>query len=266
MDRYDLYELCVQGVEALVPFLVAVHGGQPQRLAEDFCGTAALSRHWCMTVHGGTAVGCDLDPEPLARARRDAPAGLTLIERDVLGDVLSPESSLSEGAPADARADLVFVGNFSIGEIHDRADLIAYLRRARARLASGGVFVCDLYGGEGSLRIGHVHRDHRAPDGSRIRYTWEQRTVDPTCGMVTNALHFRIDRGGIITGEWHDAFVYRWRLWTLPELRDAMREAGLIRTAIYAKLDQRRDGQPVPVTDPDQLDEQFIVLLAAWPG
>jgi len=57
MDRYDLYELCVQGVEALVPFLAELHGDQPQRLAEDFCGSAALSRHWCETIRGGTAVG-----------------------------------------------------------------------------------------------------------------------------------------------------------------------------------------------------------------
>lgn len=258
MDRYDLYELCVQGVEVLVPFLASLHSDQPRTLAEDFCGTAALSRHWCRSIPDARAVAVDIDPEPLARARLYAPDALTLIEHDLLARALP--------AGLDP-ADLVFVGNFSIGEIHDRDDLVAYLRRSRARLAPSGLFVCDLYTGASALRTGHVHRDHRAPDSSRVRYTWQQRSVDLVSGLVTNALHFRVDRGGVITDELHDAFVYRWRLWSIPELRDALAQAGLTNTQVYAKLDAAPGSPPTPISDADlDHDELTVVLIAAWPG
>ena len=39
-------------------------------------------------------------------------------------------------------------------------------------------------------------------------------------------MHFRVERDGCIIQEETDAFVYRWRLWSVPELRDAMREGG----------------------------------------
>lgn len=262
MDRYDLYELCVQSVEVLVPYLVSLHANQPRTLAEDFCGTAALSRHWCRSIPSARAIAIDADPEPLARARPDAPDTLTLIEHDLLAGALP--------AGLDP-ADLVFVGNFSIGEIHDRSALVAYLRRSHARLAPDGLFVCDLYTGVGALRTGQVHRDHRAPDGSRVRYTWQQRSVDLVSGLVTNALHMRVDRSGVITDELHDAFVYRWRLWSIPELRDALAEAGFARVEVYPKLDATPGSPPTPIADaqPDGAvtdDELAAVHIAAWPG
>jgi hypothetical protein len=139
----------------------------------------------------------------------------------------------------------------------------------QAAHATGSVFLCDTYAGESAFLIGHVHRNHPAPDGRLIRYTWEQRDADPLTGMVTNAIHFRVSKGGVIEQEVNDAFVYRWRLWSVPELRDAMLEAGFATTEVYAKVADAIDDEGnvyIQPADPAELDDSFIVLVAARTG
>jgi len=254
-DTHELYELCVQSPDHLVPLLRAVHGNHPSVLGEDFCGTAALSREWVRTVPGAGAIAVDADPEPLRRARGGE--GLEVI----LGDVVDATD------PGRHAVDILFAGNFSIGYWHTRADLLGYLRYARARCRAGGVFVCDTYGGESAFLTGSVIRDHRAPDGRIVRYTWEQREADPLTGMVTDVLHFQVIRSGVIEEEYPDAFVYRWRLWSVPELREAMLEAGFADTEVYAQhpdaVDEAGHAHVLPVTDPGELDDSFIVLVCA---
>ena len=265
MDIHELYELCVQSPDHMVPLLIAIHAGSPAILAEDFAGTGALCRAWCAASPGRRAVAVDLDPAVLARAA--AQAGVEVVPGDVR----------SASDPARHAGDIVFAGNFSIGYMHTRADLMAYMRHAADRLRPGGVLVIDTYGGESAFRLGSVERTHPVPAeahppvpaGSRIVYTWEQREADPLTGMVTDVLHFRLERGEgrdrEILREWPEAFVYPWRLWSVPELRDAMREAGLARTDVYATLPDAVDAEGnayiQPVTAED-LDDSFIVLVA----
>lgn len=251
LDKYACYEACVQSPADLVPLLRAIHGADPRVLAEDFAGTAALSLAWVERVDGGRAIATDHDPAPLGRH----PGHARVLRRvcDVLdaGDV----------------ADVLFVGNFSIGYHHTRADLLAYLRHARGRLEAGGSLVCDTYGGESAFLTGAVHRLHPGPGATTIRYTWEQRAADPLTGRVLDVLSFRVERAGTIVQELPDAFVYDWRLWSVPELRDAMIEAGFTTTEVYAKLpdavDDAGNAFAEPVTEPEDLDDSFIVLVAA---
>lgn len=251
MDCHDLYERCVQSPVHLVPILRAVHGDDPKVLGEDFAGTAALSCQWVQDVPDGRAIAIDLDADALRRHGQDA--RITRVAADVRS--------------AAGEVDVLFVGNFSIGYMHTRGELVAYLRHVRARLGPGGVLVCDTYGGESAFLTGHVHRYHNLPDGRRVRYTWEQRFADPLTGMVTDVLHFRIEKGGVIEDEFPDAFVYEWRLWAVPELRDAMTEAGFARTEVFQKLPDAEDEEGniyiEPVRDPEELEDSFIVLVAA---
>jgi len=226
-DRHDLYERSVQSPDKVVAFLRAIHGSSPAALGEDFCGTASVSRAWVRLVPDGTAVAVDLDASVLERARDAASAGR--VER-IQGDAREAAD------PARHAADVIFVGNFSIGEIHERADLVRYLARSRERLRKGGVFVCDTYGGASAFRVGAIERSHWIEGGVRIRYVWEQREADPFTGRVVCAMHFRLERGGEIFHAIEDAFVYRWRLWSVPELRDAMVEAGFAWTEVRSEL------------------------------
>src|SRR5438105_11527743 len=93
-DRYALYEAAVQGVDQDLDLFERVYRGlrgRPfRRLREDFCGTAQLACAWALRDPGHRAWAVDLDPEPLAWARRvhlpvmrAAARRVTLIRRDV---------------------------------------------------------------------------------------------------------------------------------------------------------------------------------------
>lgn len=276
LDRWSLYERCVQASEDLVPVLRAIHRdaptgaaepGPPRHLGEDFAGSAALSRAWTALVPNGTAVALDRDPGAVDAARRrlsEASAARTDL---VVGDVLDPPDG-----PATRPVDVVYAGNFSIGELHDRAALVTWLRRARARVAdANGIVVCDLYGGETAFVTGVAERDLPGPDDTEILYEWEQRRADPLTGRVLDVVHFTLRRDGALVHESRDAFTYDWRLWGVPELRDAMVEAGFRSTECRPRVPDAIDDDGrvlVPVLEwpdapdaPPPLDDSYEVLV-----
>ena len=247
MDRYDCYELCVQSPRHVTGFLRAVHGADPRVLREDFCGTAAISRRWVMEGRKAgldcRAVGVDLDAEVLARAERE------VAEAD-MSAWLRLERLDAVRATVEARdaCDVVFVGNFSIGYIHERGLLVKYLENSRRRLEmggggwGGGIFVCDIYGAgaKGAANAwteSGFTRKHPSRGRELVHYSWEHRDADPITGMVTNAIHFRVELDGEVIAEMRDAFEYRWRLWSVPELREALVEAGFNSTEVHQEID-----------------------------
>lgn len=255
MDRHDLYELCVQSPRDLVGIIAGIHGGACTVLGEDFAGTAALSHQWVESDTKRRAVAIDLDAEALARH------GVHARVRKIVGDVHRV------GLDRLPKCDAIFVGNFSIGYMHERKALVRYLRRCRGRLRRGGVFICDTYGGASTFLTGQVRREHWTPDGRRVVYTWEQREADPIRGRVLNAMHFQVDRDGDVEARVADAFVYDWRVWSIPELADAMGEAGFKAVEVYDKAPSAVDGDGaihmLPVEDGAELEESFIVCVAA---
>ena len=255
LDRHKLYELCVQSPPELVPQLVAIHGGTPRVLGEDFCGTAAISVEWTRHVDGGRAIAVDRDAESLARIQRcDA---IEVVAGDVVGDTDATRHA----------ADVIWAGNFSIGELHTRSDLLAYLGHTRSRLEPGGLFVCDVYGGESAFVTGSFDVEHPLPDGRVVVYTWEQRSADPLTGRVRNAMHFEIRRDGAVERTLRDAFTYDWRLWSVPELRDALAEAGFATTEIYPRTPDAVDGEGAVYVRPlEEVDDSFDVIIAARAG
>lgn len=242
-SRHDLYERCVQCPDALVPFLISLHAHSPRLLAEDFCGSAALSREWLRAIPNASAHACDIDPDMLAAARERCPsASLHLSHANALDATHPP-------------ADILFVGNYSIGYFHDRATLLRYLTHARVRLASSGIFVCDTYGGESAFRPGAIQRLIPLDEHTRVRYTWEHRDANAFTAMVTNAIHFRIERDGQVIHELTDAFIYHWRLWSVPELTDALSDAG------FARVEVRETLAPASADAPSS--DSFAVTLTA---
>lgn len=266
---FALYESCVQNPDLAVKLLRGIHAASPRILAEDFCGTAALSRAWARAIPGARAIAADIDPAPLKRAKANIAKGRNAASRlSVAKRVRILRANVLTSVPlAKLRADVLFVGNFSIGEIHDRATLVRYLARSRNRLLPGGVFVCDIYAGESAFREGTTQREHILSDATRVKYTWEQRSADPFTARVENALHFRVFKGTELVQDLRDAFVYHWRLWSIPELRDAMLEAGFDRVDVYAQLPDAEDSDgnvyASPVEDPAELGPSFIVCVAA---
>ncbi len=233
INRYDLYELAAQSPAHQARFLGALHAagtdpgaGPPARvLAEDFAGPASIARAWLDLADDHRAIAVDIDPEPLdhaqhrlARARGGAVlTRLTIFNTDALS--------------AKYRADIIAALNFSVCEIHSRPALLTYLRHALLRLEARAILVVDTYAGATALLPGSTSQAIETDDGP-VTYTWEQRHADPLTGLVTNAMHFTLPDGA----EVRDAFVYHWRLWTVPEIRDAMRDAGFRSTEVHTTL------------------------------
>lgn len=264
---YDFYELCVTEPSRLIPFLLAAHGAKPRTLREDFSGSAALARAWAASHPSRRAVAVDLDPAPLKRAKARR---VRTIEADA--------------ETCRAKADIIAATNFPIGYQHTRRDLLRYLRAVRASLNRRGIFVCDLYGGRDALVPGKIIQLLRAPkrapwSGELVEYTFEQRVANPVTGRVVDALHFKAWPASTRTPkrpgakqpspaiDLTDAFVYDWRLWTLPELHDALGEAGFNRIDVHSRLGDAMDGEGNvflnPVCEADDLDENWVVYIVA---
>jgi hypothetical protein len=80
---------------------------------------------------------------------------------------------------------------------------------------------------------------------------------------VLNALHFQVETtDGEIVARYTDAFTYDWRLWSVPELREAMREAEFERTEVHDSLEVL----PRAVSDPSELKEDGVVCVVGRVG
>ncbi|MEI7656956.1 MAG: hypothetical protein WCK33_02695 [Phycisphaerae bacterium] len=248
-DPLDLYEHAVQSPAELAIFLVAIHGREPTRLREDFGGTGAVARAFLHAAPGRHAMVVDIDPAPLARCR-DIP-GLRTLAADA--------TRLDDAEPVD----IIFVGNFSLGYVEGRRRLARYLESSRRRLAPGGLFACDMYGGPGAWRLGGMARRIPLPDGSILHYWWEHEAADPITGLVRNAISFRIETAGEIVEEHPRAFVYRWRLRSLPELRDLLLEAGFGDIEVRLRTEIEPDGRPSPPASSRELGDDWTALITA---
>ena len=276
LDRFDCYELCVQSPRHVSAFLRGVHANNPVVLREDFCGTAALSQRWLEDAarlgEPACAIAVDLDEEVITRARR-APQSPPPSQREGAGGWVGSSLQLlhadsTKPTNPDPGCDIVFVGNFSIGYLHTRRELIDYLALSRSRLArgnagfGGGVFVCDTYGGASAFQLGSLTRRHPSRGREIIHYHWQHEEADPLTSMVTNSISFRVEIDGEIVQQLPRAFVYRWRLWSIAELREAMTEAGFASTEVYTDCNIAPGQAPRPVT-PTELGPDWIALITA---
>ncbi|MBL8861831.1 MAG: class I SAM-dependent methyltransferase [Planctomycetes bacterium] len=230
-DKFELYQLAVQSPEADLAF-VARHyrrerGREPLHLREDFCGTALLSATWVKGRKDRTAEGFDLDGKTLAwgRAHNLAPLGaaaqrVTLHRRDVR-------------ERGDRPADIRLAQNFSWSVFKTRAELGGYFRRARQGLAAGGLFALDIYGGTEATE--ELEEQRRIEGG--FTYVWEQARFLPGTNDYTCHIHFRFRDGSRM----RHAFTYEWRLWSVPEVRELLHEAGFRDVRAYFEQSNQDD-------------------------
>ncbi len=233
-DRHRLYEESVQEVEADVSLIDRLfkkrYGRSPRILREDFCGTAAMCCEW-VRVHGDNrAIGIDIEPEVLEWCRTNHFPKLDADQRERvdlrLADVLEDET---------AGVDATCAFNFSYFCFQTRDLLLHYLRRAYASLGDEGLFVIDLYGGADAQRIMTETREQEGFD-----YVWDQHVFDPVSNHVINYIHFEFPDGS----EMRRAFTYDWRLWSIPELRDLLAEAGFSESEVYWEGTDRKTNEP----------------------
>lgn len=270
-DRHALYQRAVQEPDCELDFVEKVfrHAGlaRPTFIREDFCGTALNSRTWVQRRAGNRAVGVDIEASlvgPRGRGTLDAQrelndeqcSRLTLVCDDVRSERLVREAGTGE------RPEAVLALNFSYWIFSTRADLLAYFRAVRAALGPTGRFVLDFFGGSDCLR--EMQERRRIPSVKRdggFTYVWDQQLYDPVSGRYRCTIGFEFPDGTAL----RDAFVYSWRLWTLPELRDLLAEAGFARVDVWTEGDDSRgNGDGVwRIRTRNPADRSFLAYVVA---
>ncbi|MDX1500552.1 MAG: class I SAM-dependent methyltransferase, partial [Woeseiaceae bacterium] len=222
-DIHELYEESVQNVENEVEFLAQtfaeVTGRTGYSLREDFCGTASLACQWVRQGEEYTAIGVDIDPSVLewGRANRVGrlepaeQARVRLYESDVL-DVETP------------RVDMLAAFNFSYWIFEERRQMLNYLRRCREALVEDGLLFLDMFGGSEAFEETREKTKH---DG--FTYVWDQAKFHPVTNHMQCYIHFKFPDGSKIKR----AFSYHWRLWSMPEVRELLAEAGFSKSTVY---------------------------------
>ena len=219
-DKHVLYQLAVQAPETDSKFFARhfkkVSGRDMRVFREDFCGTAILSCHVVKNHRENRAIGVDLHRPTLDWGRKHNLPMLTEEQRSRLelieGDVLNTNKP---------KADLIAALNFSYCIFKSRELLRAYFENAFKSLKPGGMLILDSWGGSETQTEQEEERDVDE-DGYQFTYVWDQHKFDPITYHSTCKIHFEFEDGSRMK----NAFVYDWRLWTLPEMRELMEDAG----------------------------------------
>lgn len=224
-DRHALYQMAVQDPEMEVDLLTEkyteLRGRKPLSLREDFCGTGFLAVQWCKSDPERSAVGVDLCEETLAWGKQHnvEPAGEAVAKRVELikGDVLN--------TPTEP-VDLACGFNFSYNGFKTRDELRDYFKAARANLKDDGILVLDVYGGTEALDALEEDRELEEED---VTYIWEQEKFNPITHDTVCSIHFEFPDGSRLDRAFH----YQWRLWSLPEIRELLTEAGFSKVRVF---------------------------------
>lgn len=244
-DPYVLYQESVQDVEAEIDFVEETWAELRRRpaelLREDFCGTAITACEWVRRDESHYAVGVDVDEDVLrwgelnniSQLDVEQQARITLLHEDVLDVDAEP-------------ADIVLAMNFSYYMFMERAQLLEYFESVRESLADDGIFFLDAYGGYDAPR---VLEEERECDG--FTYVWDQAEFNPIDSIMRCRIHFAFPDGSRID----NAFDYHWRLWTLPELREVLEEAGFSQVDVYWEGTDEETGEGDGLFEPAEVGD-----------
>jgi len=233
--KYLLYETAVQNPAWQMKYLSLFHRGLTGRTAlsmrEDFCGSGKISCEWVKKSPKHTAVGLDLDPEPLEYAERVNRTALSsgaqnrvrFLKQDVL-------QSTRE------KFDLIGAHNFSFFTFHDRPTLLRYARSVHQSLKKQSTFFMEMAGGPVFQDPSSEKTTVQVPGVGKVQYLWEHHEYDPILGMNDYSIHFKLPR----QAWWNDVFRYHWRLWGIREVREILAEAGFSRSVVLWPVDGSR--------------------------
>lgn len=233
-DKYRLYQRSVQAADYEVEFFEEVFketfSRQPIVLREDFCGTAAVCCEWVKSKKKRIAIGIDLDPEPLQWGRKH---NLSKLSKKQLKRISLVQADVRE--PGETPADLIAGQNFSYFIFLTREELKRYFRAALDNLADEGILFLDAMGGSQTFEEERQEKRKVGP----FRYIWEQKRFDPITHHARMHIHFQFKDGSRL----NQAFTYDWRIWSLPEIQELLREAGFSQVEVYWEGTDEKTGE-----------------------
>ena len=225
-DKYFYYTQSVQSPKDDVDFFTKVfkklNKKQPHILREDFCGTFSISLSWVKSHSKNKAIAVDTNPQPLnygkkqylSKMPKESQARIKVLNKNVLN-------------PSLPTADIISVSNFSYYIFKERKELMKYFKNVYKQLPKKGLFIIDAVGGsecqEGSVET-VKHKN--------FTYYWEQEDFNPIKNHALFHIHFKRKN----EKKRQKVFTYDWRLWSLPELKDVLEEAGFPEVDIYWEM------------------------------
>jgi SAM-dependent methyltransferase len=256
-NKHKYYEKAVQNPSHEVEFLAKEYKRLKKKDAhvfrEDFGGTGYLSCTWVAREPKNTAFAVDLDPDPINYGKERHFARLTEEQQKRMKYV--EDNVLNVTAP---KADILCAFNFSYQIFKKRKELLEYFKVVRKSLKPDGVFFLDIFGGPESQTLMVEETEHK-----NFSYFWDCKEFNPITNECLFAIHFK-DKGG---KKRKDVFVYDWRLWGLPELRDILEDAGFSKTIAYWEGDDEDgggDGEFYP-SEKEENCQSWVTYIAALP-
>ena len=251
-DRHLLYQKSVQAPDVDIVFFAdrfrERRGREPAVLREDFCGTALLSAHWLREGPERRALSVDIDTDTLAWGRRHNFSKAELKRVDLrCADVREVDRP---------KADLACAMNFSFCVFKTRPDLGAYFTAVHHGLRKDGIFLLELYGGTEAIQP--IAERREVED---FVFVWEQERYNPITNETLCHIHFEFADGSKLK----KAFTYDWRLWTVPEVRELLADAGFRSTDVYwERVDDNGEGTGEYVlTEEEENQEGWLVYVVA---
>jgi hypothetical protein len=148
--------------------------------------------------------------------------------------------------------DLLAAFNFSFFIFNTRDQLRAYFKKAHNALKEDGVFFVDLFGGPEAQEETKEKTKHQG-----FTYIWHQAEFHPVTNYIRCHIHFKFRDGSKIK----KAFTYEWRLWSAPEIREVLAEAGFAKSTLYWEgADEEGDGNGE--FTPDEKGEADLAWIA----
>jgi SAM-dependent methyltransferase len=221
-DKHSLYEQSVQNPEADVEFVQntykKVRKKKPLVLREDFCGTAKLCCEWVNKKPQRKAIGIDLDQPTLDWGISN--------NLDKIGKYKDQISLINQNVlnSIPIKSDIVCSFNFSYCIFKERHVLLDYFKNVKKGLKEDGMFFLDIHGGTETYEELEEEKDY-----DDFTYSWDQMPYDPINGHALRHIHFKFQDGSKL----NKAFTYDWRLWSIPEIMDVMKEAKFKQVDVY---------------------------------
>jgi SAM-dependent methyltransferase len=226
-DRFALYEASVQSVEHDVDIFEqmfhTLSKRKPHSLREDFCGTFALSVEWVKKHKENTALALDISERELEYGRKHH---LVTLDKEQQKRLRSLRRNVLSKTPP---VDLIAACNFSYLIFRTRAELLNYFRHCYRSLKADGCLLVDIFGGTEAELVAKERRFVTNDKIARFTYIWELEWMNPITREGLFHIHFKFPNKKPI----NKAFSYHWRIWTVPEIREIMEEAGFAKSVVF---------------------------------
>ena len=231
-DKYFYYKQSVQNPKEEILFFKKTYKSffkkTPRVFREDFCGTFYIGYEWVREHPANKAIVVDKDHQPIAYGKKHHFSKLTASQKSRLK--IYNTDVLNAKLPG---AEIISVNNFSYFIFKQRATLLKYFKTIKKALSKQGLFIIDVFGGSDCFDANEEQAVHKG-----FSYYWDQKNFDPVSNYAQFYIHFKRKR----EKKREKVFSYDWRMWSLPELKDILEEAGFSSPHVYWEQSDSKGG------------------------